>query len=141
MKKKIFWYVIAFAVALALVLLVCGLNGLLTEQKTEQETAKILCDAFFVAAALFMGFSGLSWASGTGAFDGLGYSVSLFFDVHLPTKRRLTWEKKETYQEYVERKHGKDAKEKNKTLIFLLVVGAAFLVIAIAMLIWYNSFE
>lgn len=47
MKKKIIGYVIAFVVALTVVLLVCGLNGLLTEQKSAQDTAKILCDAFF----------------------------------------------------------------------------------------------
>lgn len=94
MKKKIIGYVISFLIALTFVLLVCGLNGLLTQQKSPQDTAKILCDAFFVAAALFLGYCGLSWASTKGAFDGLGYSISTFFDAHMPTKRRLTWQKK-----------------------------------------------
>ncbi len=139
MKKKIIGYVIAFVVALTVVLLVCGLNGLLTEQKSAQDTAKILCDAFFVASALFLCYCGLTWASSKGAFDGLGYSVSTFFDVHMPTKRRLTWQKKETYQEYVERKQEK-RKGKKSTLVFL-IIGTVFLILAIAMLVWYNSFN
>ncbi len=139
MKKKIIGYVVSFLIALAFVLLVCGLNGLLTQQKSPQDTAKILCDAFFVAAALFLGYCGLSWASTKGAFDGLGYSISTFFDAHMPTKRRLTWQKKESYQDYIERKQEK--RKNKKPMIVYLVTGTVFLIIAIAMLIWYNSFN
>lgn len=103
MKKKIIGYVISFLIALTFVLLVCGLNGLLTQQKSPQDTAKILCDAFFVAAALFLGYCGLSWASTKGAFDGLGYSISTFFDAHMPTKRRLTWQKRKLSRLYREK--------------------------------------
>lgn len=46
MKKKIIGYVIAFVVALTVVLLVCGLNGLLTEQKSAQDTAKYFATRF-----------------------------------------------------------------------------------------------
>lgn len=139
MKKKIIGYVVAFLIALTFVLLVCGLNGLLTQQKSPQDTAKILCDAFFVAAALFLSYCGLSWASTKGAFDGLGYSVSTFFDVHMPTKRRLTWQKKESYQDYIERKQEK--RKNKKPMIVYLITGTVFLILAIAMLIWYNSFN
>lgn len=136
MKKKIILYTVYFVVALAIVLLVCGLRGILTEQKDKVTVIVAVCDAFFVAGAMFLCFGGLAWASDKGAFDGLGYSVSSLFNIHKPAGKGLNWQKKETYQEYVERKH---SPEKKKSQPFLFIVGAIFLVVAIILLIVYHT--
>jgi len=136
MKKKIILYAISFIIALALVLLVCGLRGVLTEQKDKVTIIITLCDAFFVAGALFLCFGGLSWASEKGAFDGLGYSVSSLFNLRKPVKKGVEWKPRETYEEYVERKHSPD---KKKPKLFLVIVGAIFLFVAIIFLIVYKT--
>ncbi len=132
MKKKIILCTISFIVALAMVLLVCGLRGILTEKKDALTELTAVCDAFFVAGAIFFCFGGLAWASDKGAFDGLGYSFSSFFNVHKPAGKGLNWQKKETYQEYVERKH---QPEKQKTQPAMLVIGAVFIIVAVILLI------
>lgn len=130
-------YIFALVISLGLILLVCGLNGLLTEDKSPQDTAKICCDAFFVSATCMLGFGALSWSSTKGAFDGLGYSVSSMINVHRPSKARLNWEKNETYEEYVERKHKKD---KDKRFMHMIYIGTLWLVIAIICLVVYHSY-
>lgn len=136
MKKKIILYSISFVIAIALVLLVCGLRGILTEQKDKATVIIALCDAFFAAGALFLCFGGLSWASEQGAFDGLGYSVSSLFNLRKPAKKGTEWKPKETYEEYVERKHSPD---KKKPKLFLIIVGAIFLLVAIIFFIIYKT--
>lgn len=136
MKKKAILYSITFAVAIAIVLLVCGLRGILTEQKDTLTIIITLCDAFFVAGAIFLCFGALAWASDKGAFDGLGYSVSSMFNIHKPAGKGLNWKQKETYQEYIERKH---SPEKQKTQPFLFIVGGIFLLVAVVFLIVYHT--
>lgn len=130
-------YVFAFVISLAVILLVCGLNGLLTEEKYPQERAKVCCDAFFVAATCMLGFGALGWSSTKGAFDGLGYSVSSMINLHRPSKSRMNWEKHETYEEYTERKHKND---KDKRFMHVIYVGAAWLIVAIICLVVYHSY-
>ncbi len=133
-SKKV--YLFTVIVVLAVLLLVCGLNGLLTEQKEPKETVKILCDAFFVTGTLVLCIGALTWCSKQGAFDGLGYSISSMINVHKPSKQRLTWSKKETYEEYIERKHANDDGKKFK---HLLLVGGILFAVAVILLIVYNE--
>lgn len=135
-KSAVRLYIFTVVISVAVILLVCGLNGLLTEEKTDKETIKILCDAFFVTGVLVMGMGALSWASTKGAFDGLGYSISSLINVHRPSKKRMTWSKAETYEEYVERKHEKDGK---KRYMHLLFVGLAMIIVAVIFLIVYYA--
>ncbi len=128
-------YIITAIIALAVILLVCGLNGLFTTEMPQQDVVKYVCNAFFVAGVLVLGIAGLTFSSKHGAFDGFGYAISSLWDVHKPSKRRLTWTKKETYQEYVERKHSKD---KNKQILHLLIIGGILLIVAIILLVVYN---
>lgn len=135
-KSTVKLYVFTIVVSLAVVLLVCGLNGLLTEKKDAQETVRILCDAFFVAGVLIMGMGALSWSSTKGAFDGLGYSISSLINLHRPSKKRMSWSKSETYEEYVERKHERDGKKQFRHLLF---VGLAMIIVAVILLIVYHA--
>ncbi len=137
MKKKIISYTIVLVVALALILLVCGLKGLFTEEKSRIDVISALCDAFFVAGVVVIGIGALIWASDKGAFDGLGYSISSLFNLHKPAGKGLNWKKSETYEEYVERKHAPE--KKNKSMNMLLIIGAVLLLIAIIFLIVYMT--
>ncbi len=128
-------YILTAIISLAVILLVCGLNGLFTEDLPQKDVVKFVCNAFFVAGVLVLGIAGLSFSSKHGAFDGFGYAISSLWDVHKPSKRRLTWTKKETYQEYIERKHSKD---KNKQIKHLLIIGGILLMVAIILLVVYN---
>ncbi|MDD7092651.1 MAG: DUF3899 domain-containing protein [Eubacteriales bacterium] len=136
MKKKIISYVIAFTIAIGIFFLVCGLRGILTEEKDKVYVIITLCDAFFVPAVFFMGIGALVWASDEGAFDGLGYSVSSLINLHKPVGRGLDWKEKESFQKYVERKHKKSGK-KTKNIFF--IIGAIFLIVAIILLIVYYT--
>ena len=136
MKKKIISYVIAFTAAIGIVLLVCGLRGILTEEKDKVYVIITLCDAFFVPAVLFLGIGALVWASDKGAFDGLRYSVSSLINLHKPVGKGLDWKEKESFQEYIERKHKKSEK---KTKNHFFIIGAIFLILAIILLIVYYT--
>lgn len=136
MKKKLITVAVLLVIALGVVLLVCGINGLLTEKLEKSETYKVLSDAFFVAGVVYLGIGGLLWASDKGAFDGLGYSISSLWGLHKPSGERLNWHKNETYEEYVERKH---KPEKKKANIFLPIVGAALLLVAILFIVLWHT--
>lgn len=136
MKTKLIKIGILLLIALAIVLTICGINGMLTEKLEPREEIKVLCDAFFVPSVVFIGISGLAWASDMGAFDGLGYSVSTMINTHMPAGKGLNWHKKETYEEYKERKH---APEKKKKLKASFVMGAAMLALAIIFFIVYMT--
>lgn len=134
MKAKILKICILLLVALAIILTICGVNGLFTKKIETVQVVRVLCDAFFVSAVVFLGISGLVWAADKGAFDGLGYSVSTMINTHLPTSKSLNWKKKETYEEYVARKH---APEKKKKLKASFIMGAIMMVVAIVFFVIY----
>lgn len=136
MKKSIIKIVILLIIALAIILTICGVNGLLTEKIETIQVVRVLCDAFFAAGIVFLGISGLVWAAEKGAFDGLGYSVSTMINTHMPTSKSLNWRKKETYEEYIARKH---APEKKKKLKASFIMGAIMLVVAIVFFVIYTT--
>lgn len=135
-KSSIRLYIFTIVIALVVVLLICGLNGLLTEKKDPQDTIKVLCNAFFASGVLVAGIGALTWASKKGAFDGLGYSISSLIDLHIPSKKRLNWSKAESFEEYVERRQEKAKKKEHKHLLF---VGGVLIVVSIILLIVYQS--
>ena len=134
MKTKLIKIGVLLLIALAVVLTVCEINGLLTEKLAPRDVMKVLCDAFFVSGVVFLGISGLAWASDMGAFDGIGYSISTMINTHMPAGRGLNWHKKESYEEYKERKH---APEKKKKLKASFIMGAFMLALAIVFLVVY----
>lgn len=135
MKTTLIKVAVLFLIVLAAVLTICGVNGLLTEQCDQSKVLRVLCDAFFVPGVVLLCISGLSWASDKGAFDALGYSISTLFNTHMPAGKGLNWRKKETYQEYIERKH--PAEKKKKKLNVALIFGGVLLVVSVALLIAY----
>ena len=135
MKTTLIKIAVQIVIALAIILTICGVNGLLTEQCEQSKVLKVLCDAFFVPGVVLLCVSGLSWASDKGAFDAIGYGLSTFFNTHMPAGKGLDWHKKETYQEYIERKHSPE--KKKKKLNVALIFGGVLIVVAVALLIAY----
>ncbi len=135
MKTTLIKVAVLFLIVLAAVLTICGINGLLTEQCDQSKVLRVLCDAFFVPGVVLLCISGLSWASDKGAFDALGYGIFTFFNTHMPAGKGLNWRKKETYQEYIERKH--PTEKKKKKLNVALIFGGVLLVVSVALLIAY----
>ena len=69
----------------------------------------LLCDGFFVAAVVLLGFGGLKFTRNQGMFDMLMYSVSSTFQIHYPFAKMDSplQERQETFLDYKERKRAK----------------------------------
>lgn len=99
-----------------------------THRLSEAETVSAkyieLCNAFSVPGMLFILVGLLLWCAGKGAFDGIAYSMSVFFRSINPFRKLDSNEK---YYDYVQRKNGK----RLKGYSFLFVIGFAFSVVAL----------
>ena len=136
MKKGLLTYSISIVVALAIILGVCGGNGVFTKDLSGQETMRFVCDGFFVVAALFLGVSLIVWTGKQGVFDGLGYSMSLWTQKF--TNRKRDWHKKEEFHEYKERVA---EKRKKREVNHLLIIGGVFAILtAVSYLVYKFAF-
>lgn len=122
-------YVIAALAGAAIVLSVIFAKGIL-QAGSATATFKILSDAF-LASGLALTLSGaFVWIVRQGTFSGLGYAFSrLFVALH---DKQYRDEHKETYLEYGERKAAK-----KPPFLFLIIVGAAYLVPSITFTILF----
>lgn len=118
-------YLIAAAAFVAVCLVACGTFT----AETPKEAARAVCDAFFIPAVLFLGVALLGWAASKGAYDIFGYGLRYLF-VLLP--RRKSYEKTESYYDYIDSKNKKGRKWNPPLLItalLLLLFSAISLVI------------
>lgn len=92
----------------------------------------LLCDGFFVAAVVLLGFGGLKFTRNQGVFDMLMYSVSSTFQIHYPFTKMDSplQERQETFLDYKERKRAK-----RKSAAELLWAGLVYLVLALIFLV------
>lgn len=90
----------------------------------------ILTNSFFVPAVLIMGMGGLVFVSNEGAFDGLTFAMTSFFDVFRKEKKN----KYRTYYDYKESKGNRD-----HSFGFLLLSGLGFLALSCIMLLLYSN--
>jgi hypothetical protein len=132
-KKKIITISIMIVVELAVLLMICGLNGVFTENLGAKDVVRFLCDGFFAPGLLYICLGGLVWVSKLGTFDGLGFTVS-HWKQSLFNNRR-DWHKEEDYYNYKKRQA---EKKKNRTFNEFLIVGGASVTIASVLLIVYN---
>lgn len=93
------------------------------------EKYRILCDAFTVPGLLLMMFGALLAISNQGAFDGIGYALSITWKALIPGGRT----KMEKYFDYVERRRSK----KTNGYGFLFVVGGVCMAIALVFMILF----
>ena len=98
---------------------------------TQQETYRILSDAFSLPG-LFMLFGGLMvWLSNEGALNGLTWVVTYAFKSLIPGLRG----KREGYGDYVLRQQEKRVKGYG----FLFLVGSVFLAIGLVFMFLFNA--
>ncbi len=128
-KKKLTGYAVCLLFGTAIFLIVCETNGYRT-LTSEQEKARILCDAFTIPGIMLVLGSGLVFAANHGAFYGIGYGLRTVKDHLLP----FLPHEYVRYGDYIARK-----KEKKVTgYSFIFYTGLIFLVIAVILLIRFN---
>ena len=132
--KKFLKYLISILVGLAIAFTMMGIWGVFSNKLDTTETMKKVCDAFFMSSALLMGLGALLWVSKEGVFNGLSYSVKNLLHIHKISSKE--WQRNETFAEYKERI---SEKVKKRELLFLVIVGSGYLLLAILFLILYHT--
>ena len=124
LKKGI---IIHLVLGLAIVIGVIVLNW-----QYEYHWTHLLCDGFFVAAVVLLGFGGLKFTRNQGMFDMLTYSVSSVFQIHYPFSKMDSplQDRQESFLDYKERKRAK-----RKSAAELLWSGLVYLVLALIFLV------
>lgn len=97
------------------------------------EIMKALCDGFFVAGILVLSFGLLVVASNGGTFDMVKYGVFSLFAVFM---KDVTKRKYRTFYDY-----RKAMQENKRSFSYLIIVGVAFMIIAVVFLLLYLNFE
>ena len=95
-----------------------------------KDQLRILCDAFSLPGLLCIFGGALVWLGNEGSFDGIGYVLSYAFHALLPG----TWNKRESYKEYLERKSGK----RTTGYGFVFVVGIVCMSISLVFLALFH---
>lgn len=120
-------YLTSYGIGLLLAALVAHGQGLF--DAVVVEPYKILSNAFFVPAVLFLSLGLLSWIASDGQFDSLKY-------VGYYVKQTFRWgwprPKIQNYHDYISdlKAEREDNKKRKVGFGFLLVVGLTFLVVA-----------
>ncbi len=118
-------YAIAIAIGAGMAFAVLGLRGWSTAA-TETERIRCLADAFTVPGVILSLVAVLVWLGNEGSFLGITYLGSRIVRALVPMGK--TFERHETYRDYVARKREKGGV---KGYAFLLWVGLAFLAVAV----------
>ena len=128
MKKNILRYSIASAVGLALAFVILCFKNIFS-QTDAVKVFQILCDAFFVTGICFACIGVIMLAGNGGAFDMLGYAFVMLFDA---LRKDISKRKYKDFYEYRQSK-----KEKKRNVLYMFVVGGAFIAISVIFLILY----
>lgn len=128
MKKNILRYSIASAVGLALAFVILCFKNIFS-QTDAVKVFQILCDAFFVTGICFSCIGVIMLAGNGGAFDMLGYAFVMLFDA---LRKDISKRKYKDFYEYRQAK-----KEKKRNVLYMFVVGGAFIAISVIFLILY----
>ena len=129
-------YVIAAAAGLLIALSICLFKGVF-QQTDAGLVVRYLSDAFLIPGVLLTGIGLLSFLKKEGTYDGLGYT---FYSMRTAFSRRYYDEASpetregRTYFDYKQR-----VKAKRKVAWHLVIVGGAFLRIAIALTIVHTA--
>lgn len=125
--KKVLKYLIPFLICTVTVILVLVFKD--SFAKSGQPLMGDLCDAFTVPGIIMTCFGFLVFATNGGTFDMLAFGVIKLVDLF---KRDLAKVKYRTFYDYRQAQ-----KEKRRSFVHFIIVGAAFLVAAIVFLIVY----
>lgn len=110
-------------------IVIAAIQGLFTAN--DVKTVLIaLCDSFTVPGVIYVCAGLLIFCANGGTFDMLGYGVKAFFSVFQSAEKMK--QNKESFADYRERK-----RSEKRPFVYLIVIGAAFLAIALVLLIVY----
>lgn len=126
--RKVLKYLIPVLVCVAGVFAVLGIKGSFV--KSGQPLIGDLCDAFFVPGVLMLCFGLLVFATNDGAFDMLAFGIIKLFDLF---RRDLTKVKYRTFYDYRKAQEGR-----KRPYIYLMIIGGAFVLAAVAFLLAYH---
>lgn len=124
-RSKIKKYAVTALLGLAAAAVAAYVSGL-AGAETAADAASAICDGLFTAAVLLLGGGGLVYASNEGAFDMLRYGTSLALRIMTPGKFQ---KKYDSYAEYA-----KYRREKRSEWLHIVIVGGAYLLLAIVAL-------
>ena len=130
--KKALPYIISAVIGAIIFIIIICVKKIWNEGET-QAVMHILSDACFVPGVLLAGVGLIIFASNGGAFDMLAYAVIRFFDLF---KRDPRNKKYKDFYEYREAK-----KDRKRGMAFMLLVGVAYIALAVIFLIVYYKAE
>ncbi len=128
--KRVNKYLLTLLVGFLLAGLVAMSKDVL-DQESLSKVFHVLADSFIVPGVLITGMGGLIFVSNEGAFDGLAYGVTSFFDMFRKEKRNK-------YRTFYDYKEGKG--ERNTSFGFMLICGLVFLAITVVMYLLYRKY-
>ena len=128
MNETLKKFLIDSAVGLVLSFLLSILLGLFDAQSTG-DVLRILSDAFFVSAAIFLVSGGITFTVNGGVMDGLGFATK----IGLARVKRDFETAKVTFAEYRE-----ERERKAKSPTASLLAGVLLLAVALILLAFYN---
>ena len=105
----------------------------LYEAEGRTAVSLILCDGFFIVAAINLGFAGLRWAAYEGTFDILSYGIRhIFVSLRRPGKNYV---KDQTFGDYVLEKNA----SRKLDLWIELIIGGTFMIVCLIFFIIYKT--
>ena len=130
-KNKIISYSVIAAVGLLMSYVFLRLRsfGALT---SPAERYMMLADGFTIPGISFLMFGALIWVAGLGALDGLAFVMKGLVRRLIPGSR-LNSDDNESYYEYIQKRRAK----KTKAHMPLVLVGAAYTVVAVIFIILF----
>lgn len=130
-KKQILEYSITTGVCLILVFVVALIQNIFAQTELFR-IFMILCDGFFIVGLLTVCLGLLFFVNNNGAFDMLVYGVGRFFSMF---KKKPNDVKYQTFYDYSVAK----AERPKADFIYLLIIGAAFIVISLIFLALWSA--
>ena len=129
MNETLKKFLIDLGIGLAVAAVISFLMGVSSGEEMA-DILRILSDAFFVAAAIFLVTGGLTFTVNGGVMDGLGFATK----TGIARIKRDFETSKQSFAQYRE-----ERESKAKSPAASLLAGAVLLVIALILLMVYNS--
>lgn len=132
-KISLIKYSISIVIAVGLIALYFGERDFAGASVVEQY--RMLCDAFFIPAILFLMIGGLVWASSKGAMDGISFLAQNFIRAIIPGARAKMPQK---YYDYLQERS--ERRKQISSYLFLFVIGGiCFAVSLVFLYLFYHT--
>ena len=130
-NRSVIRYLAAFIFGALVALAVVSARGIFQETQVAR-VYRLLCDGFFLSAALLIGVGLLTLVSGEGLFDIMGFATVCLVSV---IRIKDSEEKRRTFLDYKKARH----ERRHGTMWYLVFVGLFFLALAFAFDMLFNA--